>query len=209
MNDPSAVAFFSRMKAGGVMLGLIALTLVFAAHPSFAKQEREMTARDLLAEYERLVPVNDALHQGKWVTKAEKFPKALGQYLSRAVEEIFFCGDVCPQYGNVVIRFAGVAENECVVLGDPIYSYAWGKRYQGCSPLVVRQGVIQRDRSSWILVSTQDGRSHEKVGLRFNEQSECPKSKHPVSCDAVGDGRQVSVIGIRSGDDLAVLKLEM
>jgi hypothetical protein len=94
----------------------------------------------------------------------------------------------------------------------PIYSYGRGKKYQGCSPLVVRQGVTKKDGSSWVLLY-EDWRSLrrslEKVELRINEQSACVKGRQLISCEGMRDGQRVSVIGIRSGDALKVLKLSM
>ena len=42
--------------------------------PCVARDSPELSAWDLLAEYERLIPVNQALHQGKGFPPAEKLP---------------------------------------------------------------------------------------------------------------------------------------
>jgi hypothetical protein len=85
-----------------------------------ASQERkELTGSDLLAEYERLVPINEALHQGHSVIKNDDYPKILGTFNSREVREAFWCGDVCPQYGSVNIIYSNIKEVDCLSIGKP------------------------------------------------------------------------------------------
>jgi hypothetical protein len=167
----------------------------------------ELTAGDLLAAYERLTLLNQALHQGKWTTKGGKYSKALGMFNSREVEEAYLCGDVCPQYGRVVVRFVNVPESECASIGDSIYSNYWGRQYQGCSPLVVREGLVKKDGSSWSLFYA--GRSKDGVALLFDDHSLGRRSGREVPCREIPENHMAAVTAIRSGESLAVLKLEM
>ena len=112
-------------------------SLGFAGAPpeqSVQKEQKELSGADLLAEYERLIPINLAAKQGHW--PEEHHPKTLGIFNSREVKEVFFCGDVCPQYGFVFLTYSEVKEEDCAAIGQPVYSHAWGPQYRGCSPLI-------------------------------------------------------------------------
>ena len=63
-------------------------------------------------------------------------PLALGQdeRNGKTVALSYFCTDICPTYGGVLIHYAGVAEGDCCALGGyPWHDGAWGV-YRGCDP---------------------------------------------------------------------------
>jgi len=183
------------------LIGLVALSCLAsdAGH--------ELSAWDLLTEYERLDPMNQALHEGKWPPTAAKLPKRLGTFHSRAVEEIYYCGDLCPQYGKIAIRYVGVAQADCAAIGDPLFLVAWGRQYKGCAPLIERRGQARKKDNSLVLGYELQG-SVGEIALVFDDQSQCSKMTEQVPCDEVAGGQRVFVKGIKSGESLAVLKLE-
>jgi hypothetical protein len=83
---------------------LVLVALMQAASP----QQKDFTRADLLAEYKRLIPINQAMHRGEWPVQNEHYPKTLGTFDSREVQEAFWCGDLCPQYGSVNIIYSNV-----------------------------------------------------------------------------------------------------
>ena len=190
-----------RPALGVALIGLLALSCVASDGGP------ELSAWDLLAEYERLVAVNQALHEGKWPPNATNLPKHLGTFHSRAVEEIYYCGDLCPQYGKVALRYVGVAEADCAALGDPLILAAWGRQYKGCTPLIERRGRIRKKDNSLALVYEPEGSAGE-LTLVLDDQSQCRRKTERAPCDEVSGGQQVVVKGTKSGDALAVLKLE-
>src|SRR5713226_7497957 len=76
---------FVPPMCGGTMKLLACAALIGVLVPPCVAADGvpELSAWDLLAEYERLVPVNQALHQGKGFPPAEKLPKHLGTFQSR------------------------------------------------------------------------------------------------------------------------------
>ncbi len=168
----------------------------------------ELSAWDLLAEYERLIPVNQALRQGNGFLPAEKLPKHLGIFQSREIEEVYYCGDLCPQNGTVAIRYAGVTESDCAAVGDPLYLIGWGRRYEGCTPWIARRGKIARKENSLVLSYGGAGNSAGELRLAFHDQSQCGKKTGKAACEDFANGRERMVRGIRSGDEIAVFRIE-
>ncbi|MGH9530097.1 MAG: hypothetical protein ACRD2S_09300 [Terriglobales bacterium] len=168
-----------------------------------------LTPSDLLTEYEGLVPINEALHQGKWVVRPGDYPKAIGTLDSKPLQEIFFCGDVCPTYATVAITYVGVTKDECPSAGVSLFSSYWGTQYQGCSPLFVRDGQIKEKDGSWILSYEERRGSPLEMLLVFNDKSICNKSGEQVSCGEFRENTRAAVKGIKSGESVVVLKLEI
>jgi hypothetical protein len=190
------------------LLAYAALIGVLVLPSVAADGSPELSAWDLLVQYERLVPLNQALRQGKGFPPAEKLPKHLGTFQSREVEEVYFCGDLCPQNGTVAIRYAGVAEADCSAVGDPLYLIAWGRQYEGCTPWIVRRGRIEKKENSLMLSYEGARNSVGELRLVFHEQSQCGGKTGHAACDEIANGRQVIVKGIRSGDEIAVFGIE-
>ena len=167
-----------------------------------------LSAWDLLAEYERLVPLNQALHRGNGLPPAEKLPRHLGTIQSRDVEEVYFCGDLCPQNGTIAIRYVGVAEADCSAVGSPLYLIAWGKQYEGCTPWIARRGRIKKKGNSLMLLFEGANRSNGELRLIFQQKSRCGAKTGQAACNEIANGRQVIVQGILSGDEVAVFDVE-
>ena len=52
----------------------------------------------------------------------------------KALEIVYHCSDVCPDYGGVLFRYANTSRAECCATGGyPRHSPAWGS-YEGCAP---------------------------------------------------------------------------
>jgi hypothetical protein len=175
---------------------------------SEAKPERELTVWDLLAEYERLAPINKALHEGEWVTSIRKYPQRLGTFESKTVEDIYFCGDLCPQNATVAMRYADILEHDCPQLGFPLYDNSWGRQYKGCSPLLVTAGRILKSGNDWIF-AYRYGDSEIKLSAVLENRSLCKAAGMNVSCETIRDAAQAIVTGAKSRDTLVVLKVEM
>jgi len=168
----------------------------------------ELSAWDLLAEYERLDPMNQALHEGKLPAAAANLPRRLGTFHSRAVEEIYYCGDLCPQYGKIAISYVGVAQADCAAIGDPLFLVAWGRQYKGCAPLIERRGRARKKDNSLVVVYELQG-SPGQLALVFDERSQCSTKTERLRCNEITEKRHVLVKGIKSDDSIAVLKLEV
>jgi len=81
----------------------------------------------------------------------------------KTVELSYFCSDVCPDYGRVLILYAGVDEVDCCKIGGhPFYDPAW-RPYVGCQP-----PEVPLPRFNW---PASDGRMNQAVG------SPCDPSK--------------------------------
>jgi hypothetical protein len=175
------------------------------------KQPKQLTGAELLAEYERLIPINLTAKQGHW--PEEHYPKTLGTFNSQEVKEVFFCGDVCPQYGFVFLTYSNVKEQDCAAIGQPVYSHTWGPQYRGCSPLISRNGsLVESGYASWSLTYLpEEGRSKTLMEepLRFDDSSLCSKHGEKVSCTDFHVGQKASLKATKSGTYLAVLKLEL
>jgi hypothetical protein len=184
---------------------LVLVALMQAESP----QQKDLTRADLLAEYKGLIPINQAMHRGEWPVQNEHYPKTLGTFDSREVQEAFWCGDLCPQYGSVNIIYSNVKEQDCAAIGQPLYSHFWGTRYQGCTPLIGRVGKLVQKGSSWaIAYSTGDGTKPPiEEPLLFDDLSRCNKGTKKISCGELHEGREASVEATRSGAYLWVAEV--
>ena len=76
-------------------------------------------------------------------------PSIVGQYASNGhdIEVYYFCSDVCPEYGRVGIRFAGVKDNAscCAMGGAPLHDPAWGG-FEACVPSEISPNVPWVDK---------------------------------------------------------------
>ncbi len=176
-------------------------------------QHEELTASDLVTAYERLIPTNQALQQGRWAIDPGDYPKVLGNYESRQVKEVFICGDVCPQYGSVILVYSGTTEADCdAASGDVIYSHFWGPQFQGCSPLTIRDGTLaQSGASSWSIVGERITSTAQSFNtpLLFDSASRCRKNGAQVACGGFAPGQSAKVVGVKSGDAILVLTLDI
>ncbi len=190
---------------------LLAFILLFSCKASL-EQNEELTPSSLLADYERLIPINQALQSGQWVVRQSDFPKVFGTYQSHQVAEQFICGDVCPQYGSVIIVYLEVAEAECAsVLGDTIYSHWWGAQFEGCSPLTVRQGTLAQSGTGWSIVGEKATTVREPYNtpLAFDQASVCRRNGARVACSGFENGQSAKVVGRSSGGTIVVLTLDL
>ena len=207
------------MRLGVPLFSLVSLGLAVLLYGAPASQngqqgpkpQTQLSGADLLAEYERLVPINRAIKQGRW--PAEHYPRTLGTYSSREVKEAFWCGDVCPQYGFVFLTFSDVNEADCPAIGQPVYGHAWGLPYRGCSPLISRSGtLVEGSHGSWLLAYPSDDyrvKAPVQEPLQFDDATRCSKQGEKVDCGNFQDGQKASVKATKSAGYLAVLRLEM
>jgi hypothetical protein len=74
-------------------------------------------------------------------------PSVVGQHAGdgRDIEVYYFCSDVCPDYGRVGIRFAGIEDTPscCAIGGIPLRDPAWGG-FEACVPSEIHPMV------SWV-----------------------------------------------------------
>jgi hypothetical protein len=192
---------------------LLGLAIPLSGAPQKDK-DKELTGRDLLAEYERLAPINKALKDGHWVIAKDDYPKTLGIFNSREVREVYSCGgDLCPQNSAVDIVYSGVTEEDCASLGEALHFYGWGKHYRGCSPLVHRKGnLVDNKLSSWsIAYAAGSDRKEPRVQERllFDDSSQCDRRGEKISCGDFSDGEQSSVVGTKSRDSLSVVQIDL
>lgn len=94
-----------------------------------------LTLAALQQEQSRLDEINASPANMK--IDPDVYPRRLGTYKGREVIEIYFCSDVCPNYGYVSIVYKDVTTREsCARIGGrDIVDPAWGG-YIGCSPLL-------------------------------------------------------------------------
>jgi hypothetical protein len=194
-----------------VFLGFVA-RLHGASH-----EQKELTGTDLLAEFDRLAPINQALHQGHWVVTDGDYPKPLGTFNSREVIEAFWCGDMCPVYGSVNIIYSNIKEADCDSIGQPLYSLFWGPKYQGCTPLISRDGSLLYSKdgslfhkeSSWSIAYFPNRDCPIQAPLLFDDSSLCNKGATRVSCGELHAGQRASIKATKSRCSLAVVKLDI
>lgn len=188
-----------RLGIYAALVGLLAIA------GTASDRSPELSAWDLLAEYQRLEPLNQALLKG---IGPPMLQKRLGIFHSRTVEEVFYCGDLCPQNGKIVIRYVGIAEADCSAIGDPLYLVAWGRQYEGCTPVFAREGRTSEKNGSLILEYGPRPSARE-LTLVFDDKSQCSLKKQRVPCEGITGNKNVTVQGVKSGDSLSVLTLEI
>ncbi len=185
------------MRLRALAIWIFSLSLTVLAH-GVSSAHKELTGRDLLAEYERLIPINHAVQQGSW---PRGYPRILGTFNSREVQDAFWCGDVCPQYGSVNIIYSNVKEMDCAAIGQPLYSYAWGRQYRGCTPLISRHGSLVSRGFSWVIAYSSDEdrkRPSTEEPLLFDDSSVCGRDAEKISCGEFHQGQPASINATRS-----------
>lgn len=128
------------------MIRLICMTLIFLAAPACGvikpvkclkdTPDRELTCADIRAERERVAVPGEDIAQNSC-------PSTIGTFNGSPVEEQYFCSDVCPDAGGILIVFQDVDAEECLEMGqDPWYDPAWGG-YLGCRPACDETGEVE------------------------------------------------------------------
>lgn len=176
---------------------------------------KELTGTFLLAEYERLLPITKVFRE-RYPDKGE-YPKMLGTFNSKRVEEVWKCGgDVCPGNSAVMILFSGVSEDDCQSFGEPLYLFGWGGHFMGCSPLIMGHGALLNKGFSWSIAYVPGGhrskptkQTPSEEPLLFDDLSMCTQSGKRISCDDLRDGLDAVINATRSGDSLLVVTLDM
>ena len=195
-------------RVRSLCLMFLGLVFLFAGASS---QMKELRGGDLLVEYDRLKPINHAIQQNQW-TDSEQYPKKLGDFNSKEVQEQYWCGDVCPQYGSVNLVYSGVKEVDCPVVGQALYSYFWGRQYQGCGPLINQDGVLIANGFSWLFSYRADEaqtRTLVQELLLLDESSTCEKDAEKISCATLREGQRVSIVASKSESALTVVRLDL
>ena len=198
------------------LLCIASLGIVALLHGA-SQEQAKLTGTDLLAEFDRLAPINQAIHQGHWVVTDSDYPKTLGTFNSREVIEAFWCGDMCPSNGSVNIIYSNIKEDKCTPIGEPEYSFFWGPKYQGCTPLISRDGSLLYGRdgglfhkeSSWSIAYFPNIDCPVQAPLLFEDSSLCNKAAARVSCRELHAGQRASIKATKSGCSLAVVKLDI
>jgi hypothetical protein len=113
----------------------------------------------------------------------------------------------------VIIIYANIKKDDCPPIGQPLYSHFWITQYEGCTPLISAEGHLAKTGfSSWSIAYYPDGDASKPAidePLLFDDSSLCSKGGEKISCDAFRDGQKASIKGTRSGDAIAVLKLDL
>jgi hypothetical protein len=198
------------------LLCIASLGIVALLHGA-SQEQAKLTGTDLLAEFDRLAPINQAIHQGHWVVTDGDYPKTLGTFNSREVIEAFWCGDMCPSNGSVNIIYSNIKEDKCTPIGEPEYSFFWGPKYQGCTPLISRDGSLLyssdgglfHKESSWSIAYFPNIDCPVQAPLLFDDSSLCNKGAMRVSCRELHAGQRASIKATKSGCSLAVVKLDI
>jgi len=169
--------------------------------------EKGLTGTYLFSEYERLVPLNEAIWEGRWVPKGGEYPKTLGMFNSKKVEEIWECGgDLCPQNSAVMIVFHDVSENDCSSVGEPLYLIGWGPHFMGCSPLLDGEETLIDKGFSWSIAylpcshrSKAPKPNPAEAPLLFDDSSVCTRQGKKIPCDEFKEGQKGILKATRSG----------
>src|SRR5205085_11747607 len=130
----------------------------------------------------------------------------------REVQEAFWYGDVCPQYGSVNIIYLNIKKADCDSIGEPIYSSFWGLQYRGCTPLISRGGTLIGRGFSWSIRLVRDEdrtKTSIEEPLLFDSTSECTEGAEKLPCGEFHEGQKVFIKATRSGQSLAVLRLDI
>jgi hypothetical protein len=99
---------------------------------------RVLTDEDVIAEMRALDAIN-SYPNNKFINSAS-YPRFLGIYQKNGMPltEVYFCSDVCPDYGRVIIIFENVTQNECNIVGGKEYIDPAWHGYVGCIPDIER-----------------------------------------------------------------------
>jgi hypothetical protein len=93
-----------------------------------------LTGADIIAELEYLEIINT--YPDNMNIDPEDYPIILGVYSENGevLIEMYFCSDVCPDAGGVMLVYKDILKEECVEIGGvAIFDPAWGA-YLGCAP---------------------------------------------------------------------------
>jgi len=125
-------------------LFVIIVVFIVSNFMGIPNQQTVLTKKDLISEMEALDIIN-AYPNNRNINPGN-YPRFLGIYSVNGMPltEIYFCSDVCPDYGSVIIIFENVTKNECLMVGGREYiDPAWGG-FVGCVPSIERFLVMER-----------------------------------------------------------------
>ena len=128
-----------KMQDKKLLLGIVAVIAVVIvvlialwAYPPGPPGPAALSESDIIREMARLQGINEYPENVR--INPYEYPKAFGTWNNRTLEEVYFCSDVCPDYGRVYLVYQGVDSGECAGIGGKeIRDLAWGG-YIGCEP---------------------------------------------------------------------------
>lgn len=98
----------------------------------YANKGDTLSKADITSETERLKEINKYPNNNKLSSKDSK---NLGIFNGLEVQEKYYCSDVCPDYGRLVIIYKDIAKEKCQEVGGRVITdAAWGG-YVGCFPI--------------------------------------------------------------------------
>jgi len=102
---------------------------IIVSQNSLPGEYKILTHNDVIRELERLEQIN--IRGGEYIDQ-DQYPKTIGIYEKNGIllKEIYFCADMCPELGYVVLIFANITSSEdCKKIGgvyteidDPTFS---------------------------------------------------------------------------------------
>lgn len=120
--------------------------------PVYPKNLSILNDEDIKLELNNLGKINDWPFNKN--INSKDYPKVIGSYYANGLTltEIYFCSDICPDYGGVSIVFDNIKTKEkCSEIGGKdLIDPAWGS-YIGCAPNISKT-IISK---SWIKELTE------------------------------------------------------
>jgi hypothetical protein len=94
------------------------------------------TDEDIRAELVVLSKINSVPNNTR--IDFRDYPKILGVHLKNnlTLVERYYCSDVCPQYGGVILIYENLSQNNCTEIGGSILIDPAWKGYKGCEPSI-------------------------------------------------------------------------
>jgi hypothetical protein len=115
-----------------VVVVLAVVVMVYSAPPPSAGNV--LTDSQVRAELARLREIST--YPENMNIRPADYPRVFGTWNNRTLVEVYFCSDVCPDYGRVDLVFQGVGPEQCGSIGGrELRDLAWGG-YIGCGPRV-------------------------------------------------------------------------
>ena len=98
----------------------------------YVKKSDTLNKADIASEVERLKEINQYPNNKNLNSKDSK---DLGKFNGLEVSEKYYCSDVCPDYGRLVIVYKNISKDNCPEVGGRVITdAAWGG-YIGCFPI--------------------------------------------------------------------------
>ena len=125
-----------------ILLALFVILIIINKERN--KVAKVLTDDDVSLELKKLEKINAYPENEK--INVNNYPKFLGRHSKNGLNliEIYYCSDLCPDYGEVIMIFENISKEDCSKIGEEV-NVVFPPEYLGCKPKIERETSTSKE----------------------------------------------------------------